>query len=117
MHKRGALLVETVIAIFILALVGFSILEALPIQRRFEQQGLQKERLWSVCLSQGEVWRTKALSIGSWQEPLQAEGRNYEVTRSIVASDHDSRWLLTIRVDEAGSKVEACWVVPAQRKP
>ena len=112
MQRRGVFLIEAVIAIFVLALVGFGLLGALPVQRRFEQQGVRQERLWKLCQAQGEEYRGKALVLGEQTQTLDSEGLACKVTRTVKTSDEPRRWLLQVKVESQGSELQACWVVP-----
>jgi hypothetical protein len=117
MQRRGVFLIEAVLAIFVLALVGFGLLGALPVQRRFEQQGVRQERLWKLCLAQGEEHRCKVLKLGQQSESLQSEGLSCLVTRTVKPSVEPRRWLLSVKVESQGSQVESYWVVPKQDAP
>ena len=101
------------IAIFVLALVGFALLGSLPVQRRFEQQGLRQERLWKLCLAQGEEYRGKALKLGEQTEVVG----DSQVRRVVSLSTEPNRWLLQVFTESQGSKVQACWVVPKGDSP
>lgn len=117
MRSRGVFLAEAVLAIFVLALVGFSLLGSLPIQRRLEQQGMRQERMWKLCQALGEEYRGKVLRLGEQQETLEYQGLVCKVTRSVEASSEPRRWLLLVKVESQSSRVQACWVVPTQETP
>lgn len=106
------LLTEAVIAVFVLALVGLTMLGALPVQRRFETQRTERERLWSLCQAIGDGLRAKTLKLGDKEETVLWNGQSFQVGTSVsVVPQCPDRWLLRVSVAKGSTTVFSTWVV------
>lgn len=103
-NRSGSLIVEAIIAVFILALTGLTLLDSLPLYKRAQKQVSQQEAVFAKCQEIGETILIEP-SVGAKAEAIEINGKHFKAKREVLDSGSPGRLMVKVTILDEQDKI------------
>lgn len=107
----GILLLEQVIAIFVLMSVGLVLFDTLPLMKMSSKRLEGGMQLRALCQEEGNRQLSQRLTLGKSEKTSSVNGLSYIIKQEVALSPVASEWILKVQVSNGRESYGQAWSI------